>query len=179
MVRSPPRRPQAATNAPRRWNRDLNFGIITLLGYSGYLGLNINNPNIWGYDFLNNWESDFVKIYVKKFYQDRLLFELSSQEHREKAISRFSHNAYSLLNERLITHQGLNHIRNCIHEVGNDNEKCHIISWDKKDGKCLSFHNAFEHCVNSYTVVILICEHFAVVKEEVTQGAPNMYILQT
>ena len=42
-------------------------------------------------------EIGFVKKYIKKEYQDRLIFELKSKKHREKAVSRFSHFSENIL----------------------------------------------------------------------------------
>lgn len=127
---------------------------------------------------MEDWELNFVKLYVKKIYQNRLIFELSSPKHRERAISRFSHNAFSLLNISLVTYQGLDDIRSYLYKTIKKCEKIHILSLDDNDGKCMIFQNAFEYCLNSYMVVILVCEHFAIIKEEVTQGTPKMYLLQ-
>ena len=52
-------------------------------------------------------EEKFVKMFILKQYQDRLLFELNSKK-REKAIDRFSHNAKNVLKENLILMQGAN-----------------------------------------------------------------------
>ena len=44
-------------------------------------------------------ENKFVKEYIKKEYQERLLFELQSKKHREKAIARFAHSSETILKD--------------------------------------------------------------------------------
>ena len=46
-------------------------------------------------------EQFFVKTYIDKDYQERLLFELNSMKKRSKALSRFSHDAETVLNKVL------------------------------------------------------------------------------
>ena len=42
-------------------------------------------------------EKEFVKSYIDKNYQERLLYELGSSKKRVNALSRFSHNAETIL----------------------------------------------------------------------------------
>ena len=51
-------------------------------------------------------EEKFVKMFIKKQYQERLLFEFNSKK-REKAIDRFSHEAKNVLKENLILMQAV------------------------------------------------------------------------
>ena len=46
-------------------------------------------------------EQEFIKKYIDKGYQERLLLELSSAKRRTKALSRFSHNAEDVLNKNI------------------------------------------------------------------------------
>ena len=45
----------------------------------------------------SNIEKEFVKSYIDKNYQERLLYELGSSKKRVNALSRFSHNAETIL----------------------------------------------------------------------------------
>ena len=47
-------------------------------------------------------EQFFVKTYIDKDYQERLLFELNSIKKRSKALSRFSHDVESFLKKSVI-----------------------------------------------------------------------------
>ena len=42
-------------------------------------------------------EKEFVKSYIDNNYQERLLYELGSSKKRVNALSRFSHNAETIL----------------------------------------------------------------------------------
>ena len=46
-------------------------------------------------------EQAFIKKYIDKGYQERLLLELSSAKRRTKALSRFSHNVEEILNKNI------------------------------------------------------------------------------
>ena len=115
-----------------------------------------------------NIEISFVKKYVKKEYQERLIFELQSKKHREKAISRFSHFSKRILNN-CFEECGLSEI-NALLIKKDANEKCYIISHDKNDGKMLLLVDAVEYCKNSYMTVILIFDGFVIVKEELERS---------
>jgi hypothetical protein len=47
-------------------------------------------------------EQEFIKKYIDKGYQERLLLELRSAKRRTKALSRFSHNAEDILSKNII-----------------------------------------------------------------------------
>ncbi len=105
-------------------------------------------------------ETAFVKKYIKKEYQDRILFEFQSKKLREKAISRFSHSSEIILK---------NCFKSCdIPELKkiDPKEKCYIISNGEKDGNMIFMSDAIEYCENSYMTVILISEKFVALKEE-------------
>jgi len=110
-------------------------------------------------------EIGFVKKYIKKEYQERLIFELQSKKHREKAISRFSHFAENILNASFKKFDILE-IQNLVCEKNDAEAKCYIISSDEHDGKSLVLSDALECCKNSYMTIILISEKFVLVKEE-------------
>lgn len=120
-------------------------------------------------------ETFFVKKSIKREYQERILFELKSKKHREKAISRFAHSANSFLK---------NDFLNCdfscfINQfVQNKNlATCYIISNGLYDGESLPTQEAIEFCQKSYVTVILISSKFIAVKEEVEKGSSMIFVL--
>lgn len=113
----------------------------------------------------HNIEIDFVKNYIRKQYQDRLIFELSSKKLREKALSRFSHSSETMLSPRF-EQCDMQEICKFISIHNIMNQQCYIISFDKNDGKTLALSDAYECCKNSYMAMILISKNFVVVKEE-------------
>ena len=91
-----------------------------------------------------NIEAGFVRKCIKKEYQERLLFELHSVKHREKAISRFSHSAESMLKKGFIN-CSISDLQSQFHKTM-QSENCYIISGDSYDGNTFSFTEAIEHC---------------------------------
>ena len=121
-----------------------------------------------------NIEIEFVKNYIKKDFQDRLIFELQSKKQREKAKSRFSHFSIAILNDSFKSCNTLQ-IQELVLEKYDVKEECYIISDDENDGKTLFLHDAVSLCKNSYAAMILISKKFVLVKEEV-ERTPIFYL---
>ena len=114
-----------------------------------------------------NIETKFVNKFVKKEYRDRLLFELSSLKHRQKAISRFSHNSEAVLID--------NFVKMSVEQIKQQKLKLttiYIISGDECDGVFMGFFEGLTHLEKSYMAVILIGDEFVVVKEEIEGKNP-------
>ena len=114
-----------------------------------------------------NTETSFVNKFVKKEYRDRLLFELCSKKHREKAISIFSHDSEIVLIN--------NFVRTSVEEIKQQKLKSkniYIISDDECDGIFMEFCNALDYLEKTYMAVILIGDEFVVVKEEIEGKKP-------
>lgn len=121
-------------------------------------------------------EENFVKKYIKKSYQDRLLFELKSKKHREKAISRFAHHSKEILKD-MIHVKAFGNAQEAVQHFKNVNEMCCVISLDPTDGGSFPVQIAIQNCLDSYSQAILIGETFAFVKEETEKGAPSIYLI--
>lgn len=119
-------------------------------------------------------ETHFVKNSVKKEYQERILFELKSKKHREKAISRFSHSANIILNSKFSKYS-LEDLISISFQKGNT-ENCYIISNGLHDGEHLSLEEAVKYCQQSYMTVILISSKFTAVKEEYEKSSPWVFV---
>ena len=118
-------------------------------------------------------EQNFIKTYIDKNYQERLLFELSSSKKRSRALSRFSHGAETVLSKtldrKIIT--GFN-------ELHENDKTVYVISWDENDGMDVPFEKAIRYCENTYTAVILIGSAFSLIKEEVESGSSKVFYLK-
>ena len=118
-------------------------------------------------------EKEFVKSYIDKNYQERLLYELGSSKKRVNALSRFSHNAETILkqsvNKRIITSLG---------EFQEKDQSVYIISWDEKDGITMPLSDAVSHLEASYMSVILIGKDFSLIKEEAENGCAKIFYLK-
>ena len=125
-----------------------------------------------------NIEVDFVMKYVKKEYRDRLLFELQSKKHREKAISRFCHSSQQILID-CFTKCTMSDFQKLFCLETNSMDKCYLITNDVNDGKLLLLREAIEYCQKSYMAVILICSKFVVIREEFERAEPLLLISNT
>lgn len=119
-------------------------------------------------------ENKFVKEYIKKEYQERLLFELQSKKHREKAISRFAHSSETILKDCFRKSSILELQKG--HEIVRTKEQCYILSNDAHDGRMLLWEEAIRYCAASYMVTVLISEKTVVIKEEFEKGEPLILI---
>ena len=118
-------------------------------------------------------EVSFVKDCIKKDFQDRIIYELKSKKHREKAKSRFAHSSENMLKEcfkKLILYDLESSIN-----TNNSNTCCYVIG-DLFDGEVILLKNAIEYLKKTYTPVILIDSRFVVIKEEVEKNEPILWI---
>ena len=118
-------------------------------------------------------EQFFVKTYIDKDYQERLLFELNSIKKRSKALSRFSHDVESILkksvNKKIITN---------LDDFQEKDQTVYVISWDEKDGTTMSLSDAIPYFESSYMSAILIGKNFSLIKEEPEKGGAKYFILR-
>lgn len=120
-------------------------------------------------------ETFFVKKSIKSEYQERILFELTSKKHREKAVSRFAHSASIYLKNDFLNCDFSCFINQFVHNK--KNKTCYIISNGLYDGESLPTQEAIEFCQKSYVTVILISSNFIAIKEEVERGSPMFFVL--
>ena len=118
-------------------------------------------------------EKEFIKSYIDKNYQERLLYELGSSKKRVNALSRFSHNAETILKQsvskRIITSLG---------DFQEKDQTVYIISWDEKDGLTMPLSDAVRDLEASYMSVILIGKDFSLIKEEAENGCAKIFYLK-
>ena len=118
-------------------------------------------------------EERFVKNYIDKKYQERLLYELNSLKKRADALSRFSHGVEAIL-KKSVEQKVITNIDN----LPNKQQAVYIISWDEKNGTTMPFDEAVRYLQSAYMAVILIGEAFSIVKEETEQGSARILYLQ-
>ena len=119
-------------------------------------------------------EQEFIKRYINKGYQERLLLELGSAKRRTKALSRFSHNVEEILNKSIIKKEITN-----FGDIKETDQTIYVISWDENDGTQISFADAIKYCETAYTSIVLIGEAFALIKEETEGGTPKIFYLKS
>ena len=125
-------------------------------------------------------EKSFVKRFIKKEKQDRLLFELSGKK-RQHGIERFCHNAKDMIDTERIVYSGNNLLPDEILKITKQYkvpELCYIIAYQKElDKKYVSFEDALGLVLGNGMAAIIICNDFAVIETEQYSGTPFRYIL--
>ena len=125
-------------------------------------------------------EKSFVKKFIKKEKQDRLLFELSGKK-RQHGIERFCHNAEDMIDTERIAYSGNNLLPDEILKITKQYkvpESCYIIAYQKElDKKYVSFEDALGLVLGNAVAAIIICNDFAVIETEQYSGTPFRYIL--
>ena len=126
----------------------------------------------------NHYETVFVETYIKKEYQERLLFELKSPRKREKALSRFAYDVKKLFKPSILVTKIA--IEDAHIELQNKNEKtCYLISGDEHDGQFFSIDTAFQYFVDTYMPMILVHKEQAFLKEEVENNCIIYWLRST
>lgn len=125
-------------------------------------------------------EKSFVKRFIKKTKQDRLLFELSGKK-RQHGIERFCHNTEDLIDTERIAYSGNNLFLDEILRIIKQYkvpESCYIIACQKElDKKHVSFEDALGLVLGNGMAATIICNDFAVIETEQYSGTPFRYIL--
>ena len=125
-------------------------------------------------------EKSFVKRFIKKTKQDRLLFELSGKK-RQHGIERFCHNTEDLIDTERIAYSGNNLFLDEILRIIKQYtvpESCYILACQKElDKKHVSFEDALGLVLGNGMAAIIICNDFAVIETEQYSGTPFRYIL--
>ena len=125
-------------------------------------------------------EKSFVKRFIKKTKQDRLLFELSGKK-RQHGIERFCHNTEDLIDTERIAYSGNNLFLDETLRIIKQYkvpESCYIIACQKElDKKHVSFEDALGLVLGNGMAAIIICNDFAVIETEQYSGTPFRYIL--
>lgn len=125
-------------------------------------------------------EKSFVKRFIKKEKQDRLLFELSGKK-RQHGIERFCHNAEDMIDTERIVYSGNSLFPDEILKITKQYkvpESCYIIAYQKElDKKYVSFEDALGLALGNGMAAIIICNDFAVIETEQYSGTPFRYIL--
>lgn len=125
-------------------------------------------------------ESYFVKTYIRKERQERLLFQLTNSKKRYEGLDRFCHNSADLIDKRKIVLKGddLDRQKDFLKFADKNNKPCLIISPDSFiDGEVMNLKEAVAVAVNLFEAVIIIGNGFALVFGEVEKGGREKYLL--
>ena len=125
--------------------------------------------------------SSFVFCFVRRERRERLLYEIDAPKKRDKFFDRFAHDTQRFFNRDMIVLQGnrlkSNQILKMIYENGKIPDKFFLIvdnqAYESENGKEL-LERAFDNLGQS----VLLCDHFAFIKEETEYGAPEKILLK-
>ena len=125
-------------------------------------------------------EKRFVKSFIRKKNQERLLYELTTPRKRYAGVSRFCHQAGDLLDSSKIFMEGddLDRCSDFKRFVQSRSEVCYVMSPDPwLDTQRLPFSQAVERAAICCDAVLIIGEDFAVVFTEPMKGGREKYLL--
>lgn len=119
-------------------------------------------------------EKVFIEKFIKKDYQERIIYELTKK--REKALSRFSHNAYDILNKdnNILQIHDKDSVVTLISSKDLINKDCYFIS-RFLDGEIIKLDVALKEAFEDLCSSIIISTNFVIIKEETIIGKPNIY----
>ncbi|MBE6697727.1 MAG: hypothetical protein E7581_04310 [Ruminococcaceae bacterium] len=120
-------------------------------------------------------EAEFVCSCIRREYRERLLFELQSQKHRPKALSRFAHDCQSILQSGYRVF-GTGELESLI--TASAQTQGYLISDGQGDGMTLPVAKAMDTLHQAYLATILITPHFTVIKPEAEGGKQVFYLFE-
>ena len=126
-------------------------------------------------------EEYFVKSFIKKDRQERLLHELKRPDKRYRGLSRFCHQADDFIEPDKILIQGkkLETDERFVKFIEEHDEFCKILSPDPYlDGRSLKLNEALYMALASADAVIIILKGFAVIFTEAEKGGRDKYLLR-
>ena len=130
-----------------------------------------------------NIENIFVENFIVPRYRERLSYEFSSNKKREKAIDRFCHGAYELLDHKKVVKRmysvTLQDVKDaCGTDVVSENDSCYIIGGGVYDRSVVTLSQCLKNVLEEPTALIIVYKpYFAIVKEEFESGQSVKYIL--
>ena len=125
-------------------------------------------------------EERFVRTYLRRDRQDRLLYELTTPKKRNRGLERFCHRAADLLDPGKIRLQGENMTRSPAFQavMKERGGSCLLLSPDASlDGLTLPLREALDTAVFWPDAVILVGEGFAVVFGEPEKNGRDQFLL--
>ena len=125
-------------------------------------------------------EEKFVKTFIRKSRQERLLYELSTPEKRYRGISRFCHQAREFIDPDKILLQGSNleNDKDFIKFVEKHDENCLVLSPEfYMDERFMYLKDAVKQATVSLDAILIIADSFAIVFSEPEKGGREKYLL--
>jgi hypothetical protein len=127
-------------------------------------------------------ENRFVRTFLQKRIQDRVIFELASDKKRKTAIYRFCHTAEEIVKPQLIRHKSKKMDSREIMRIAGElsaEQTCYLISSNEEiDGQRTTIAEALSCCLGyGMPSIIVIGEKVAIIETEQENGAACKYVL--
>ena len=125
-------------------------------------------------------EENFVKQYIIKERQERLINELSSSKKRINAMSRFCHSSLDLIKPNKIYESGdisSERLLSLLNKYGK-NDKNYIMAYSENiDKKYMSNDEAIEKVIGNGMAAIIINSDIVIIETEQYMGPAVKYVL--
>ena len=129
---------------------------------------------------INEIEKGFVKQYIIKKRQERLIYELGSSKKRINAMSRFCHSSLELIKPNMIYESGdlsCDRILSLLIKFGK-NEKNYIMAYDENiDKKYMNNDEAIRNVIGNGMAAIIINSDIVIIETEQEIGPAIKYVL--
>ena len=126
-------------------------------------------------------EEYFVKTFIRKERQERLIHELGSPKKRYRGLDRFSHQCDELIDPDVILMKDGN-LENCADFqkfIRENDGMCTLLSPDPSlDGLNMLFSEAVEKAAFSSEAVIIVEDSYCAVFSEAMKGSRDKYLLK-
>lgn len=126
-------------------------------------------------------EERFVKTFIRKNRQDRLLFELTRPDRRYDGLDRFCHGTDDLINKSKVIFSGtnLNKDPEFVRFVKKHNEICHLMSPDSNFDDCdMLLSEALSELFYCMDASIILGKNFAIITAEADKKGTMQYVLE-
>ena len=123
----------------------------------------------------------FVFCFVRKERRERLLYEIDAPKKRDKFFGRFAHDTQRFFNRDMIVLQGNRLKSDKILKAICGNEKFpdkFILIVDNQAYESENGKELLERAFDNLGQSVLLCDHFAFIKEETEYGAPEKILLK-
>lgn len=129
---------------------------------------------------INEIEEKFVKQYITKGRQERLVYELGSSKKRINAMSRFCHSSLELIKPNMIYEWGdidCDRLLLLLKKYGK-NEKNYIMAYDENiDKKYMNNEEAIKRVIGNGMAAVIINNGIVIIETEQEVGPAIKYVL--
>ena len=127
-----------------------------------------------------SYEKYFIRTFIRKNRQKRLLHELSAEKKRYRGIDRFCHQAAELIDQKKILMKGKDLINDPSFRrfIAENNQECYVLSTDSfLNERMMPLLEASDLANMSTEAVLIIGKDFALVFGEAMKGARDRFLL--